>query len=61
MAVSEVSTDIMFGKMVMKFLGLKLERPITIHCANAGEIFMGNNEKASLRTKHIDVRYHLYC
>ena len=25
---------------------------------NVGAIFMGNNAKASLWTKHIDVRYH---
>ena len=56
--MSEVCTDIMFVKMIMEFLGLELERPVTIHCDNVGAIFMGNNAKASLRTKHIDVRYH---
>ena len=44
--------------MIMEFLGLELERPVKIHCDNVGAIFMGNNAKASLRTKHIDVRYH---
>ena len=39
-AVSEVCTDIIFVKMAMEFLGLELERPITIHCDNAGAIFM---------------------
>ena len=57
-AVLEVCTDIMFVKMVMEFLGLKLERPITIHCDNMEAIFVGNTAKASLRTKHIDVTYH---
>ena len=56
--VSEVCTDIMFVKMVMEFIGLELERPITIHCDNVGAIFMGNNAKASLRTKQIYMRYH---
>ena len=40
-AVSEVCTDIMFVKMIMEFLGLELERPVTIHCDNVGAIFMG--------------------
>ena len=57
-AVSEVCTYIMFVKMIMEFLGLELERPITIHCDNVGAIFMENSAKASLRTKHIAVRYH---
>ena len=30
--VVEVCTDIRFDKMVMEFLGLKMEMPITIHC-----------------------------
>ena len=42
----------------MGFLGLKVEKPVIIHCDNVGAIFLGNNAKTSLRTKHIDVRYH---
>ena len=57
-AVSEVCADIMFFKMVMEFLGLKVERSIIIHCNNVGAIFMRKNAKASLRTKHIDVICH---
>ena len=57
-AVSEVCTDIMFIKMILEFLNLKIERPVRVHCDNVGAIFMGNNAKQSVRTKHIDVRYH---
>ena len=57
-AVSEVCTDILFVKIVMGFLGLRLEILITIHCDNVGVIFMGTNVKASLRTKNINTRYH---
>ena len=56
--VSEACTDIMFIKMIMEFLELKVERPIKVYCDNVGAIFMGNNAKESVRTKHIDVKYH---
>ena len=42
----------------MKFLELKIEKPVRVHCDNIGTIFMGNNAKKSIRTNHIDVRYH---
>ena len=57
-AVSEVCTDIMFIKMIMEFLQFKIERPVKVHCDNVGAIFTGNNAKQSVRTKHIDVKYH---
>ena len=50
-AVSEVYSDIMFIKMDIK-------HPIVVHCDNVGAIFLGNNAKQSVRTEHIDVRYH---
>ena len=58
LAVSEACTDIMFIKMIMEFLELKVERPIKVYCDNVGAIFMGNNAKQSVRTKHINVKYH---
>ena len=57
-AVSEVCSDIMFIKMVMEFLKMDVKRPIVVHCDNVGAIFLGNNAKQSVRTEHIDVRYH---
>ena len=57
-ALSEVCIDIRFIKMIMEFLELEIERPVKVHCDNAGAIFMGNNTKQSVRTKHIDVKYH---
>ena len=35
------------------------EQPVAVHFDNVGDIFLGNNTKQSLRTKHIDVRYHV--
>ena len=37
---------------------MKLEKLAFVHCDNAGSLFMGNYEKQSVRTKHIDMRYH---
>ena len=57
-AMSEVCTEIMFIKIIMEFLELEIERPVKVYCDNVGAIFMDNNAKQSVRTKHIDVRYH---
>ena len=56
----EVCTDIMFIRMILEFLefGIEIERPVKIQCDNGGAIFMGNNAKKSVRTTHINVRYH---
>ena len=42
----------------MSSTDLKVERPIKVYCDNVGAIFMGNNAKQSVRTKHINVKYH---
>jgi len=57
-AVAEACTDIMFIKMIMEFLQMKVQKPVIVHCDNVGAIFMGKNAKQSVRTKHIDVKYH---
>ena len=57
-AISEVCIDIMFIKMILEFVNFKIERPVKVHCDSVGAIFMGNNVKQNVRTKHIDVRYH---
>ena len=57
-AVAEACTDVMFIKMMMELMNLEIEKPVIVHCDNVGAIFMGNNAKQSIRTKHIDVRYH---
>ena len=57
-AVAEACADIMFIKMMMEFLKVEVQRPVTVFCDNVGAIFLGNNAKQSVRTKHIDVKYH---
>ena len=45
MAVSEVCTEIMFMKMILKFIRVKIKKPITVNCDNVGAIFLVNNAK----------------
>ena len=56
-AVSDVCTEIMFVRMILCFLGIRVKLPITVHCDNIGAIFLSYNAKISQRTKHIDTKY----
>ena len=56
-AVSDVCTEILFVKMILESLGIKVKTPITVHCDNVGAIFLSYNAKISQRTKHIDTKY----
>ena len=56
-AISDVCTEIMFIRMVLEFLGVRVRMPITVHCDNIGAIFLSYNAKISQRTKHIDTKY----
>jgi len=56
-AVSDVCTEIMFIRMILEFLGIRVKLPIIVHCDNIGAIFLSYNAKISQRTKHIDTKY----
>ena len=58
MAISEVSTEILFLKGLLEFLGLEIEYPIQVHVDNIGAIYLTKNATSSNRTKHVDTRYH---
>ena len=49
----------MFIKTILSFLGIEVKRPIQVNCNNVGAIFLSHNAKASARTKHINIQYHL--
>ena len=57
-ALSEICCEILFVKMILEFLGEKIEYPITIYCDNIGVIYLAYNAKISNRTKHVDTRTH---
>ena len=56
--ISEVCQEILFIKANLEILGVEIEYPIIVHVNNQGAIYFANNEGASMRTKHVDVRYH---
>ena len=45
-------------RMILTFLGKKIDYPIIVCCNNIRAIFLAHNTKTSHRTKHIDTRYH---
>ena len=56
-AISDLCKELMFIRMILIFLGVKIKLPIIVHCDNIGAIFLSYNAKVSQRTKHIDTRY----
>ena len=57
-AVSEVVTEILFIKMIMEFLNMEVQLPITVNVDNLGAIYLSKSASTSNRTKHIDTHYH---
>ena len=58
MAISEVSTKILFIAGVMKFLGMDIVYPIEINVDNISAIYLSKNATMGNHTKHMDTRYH---
>ena len=57
-AISELCAELLFVRMILTFLGKKIDYPIIVRCDNIGAIFLAHNTKTSHRTKHIDTCYH---
>ena len=57
--LSRISTQILFVRDILVFLGVEIEYPIIVHVDNMGAIFLANNETLGQRTKHNQTRYHL--
>jgi hypothetical protein len=57
-ALSEVSTEIVFISEVLKFMEVPISYPIEINVDNVGAIYLAKNASATTRTKHIDIQYH---
>lgn len=55
---SEAARTILFLKNVLGELEIDLELPIRMFCDNQSAIAMANNLKGSMRTRHIDIKYH---
>ncbi|KAG7336872.1 reverse transcriptase RNA-dependent DNA polymerase, partial [Nitzschia inconspicua] len=57
-AISEVSMELKFIKMVMDFLDIDPGIPMKVYVDNIGAIHLANNASSGSRTKHIDTRLH---
>ena len=57
-AISEVTTEILFIKQVLEFLGQNIVYPIIVNVDNIGAIYLAKNATTSKRTKHVDIRCH---
>ena len=57
-ALSELCTEVLYVKMLLEDIGIKVNKPIQLHMDNVGAMFLANNTSIGQRTKHIDVRYH---
>ena len=58
MAISEVSTKILFIAGVMKFLGMNIVYPFEINVDSINVIYQLKNATMRNHTKHVDTRYH---
>jgi hypothetical protein len=57
-ALSEAAKEIKFIVQILNSIGIKITMPIVVRVDNVGAIFISENNTATSRTKHIDVRYH---
>jgi hypothetical protein len=57
-AMSEAVKEIKFIYYLLREIGIEVNPPITVKTDNVGTIFMAQNASSSVRTRHIDTRYH---
>ena len=49
--------EILFVKVILEFMKVKIQLPIKVHVNNKGEIFISQNPTVKI-TNDIDTRYH---
>jgi hypothetical protein len=57
-AIADICIELVFVKMLIESLGLKVMLPIQVQGDNIGAIFLAGNSTSGQRTRHIDIRYH---
>jgi hypothetical protein len=57
-AISEAVKEIKFIYYLLREIGIEVNLPITVKTDNVGAMFMAQNASSSVRTRHIDTRYH---
>ena len=58
MAASEAVKEIVFVTQVLNTIGIPVETPVIVRIDNMGAIFMAENASSSIRTRHIDIKWH---
>ena len=58
MALSEAAKEIKFVYYILESLGIAVKLPIVVRVDKVGAIFMAENVSTSIRTRHVDTRYH---
>ena len=57
-AIADICIELVFVRMLIESLGLKVKLPIQVQGDNIGAIFLAGNSTSGQRTRHIDIRYH---
>jgi hypothetical protein len=57
-ALSELCMELMFIKMNIESIGIKVKLPMSVYMDNVGAVFLAQNATTGQRTKHIDIRYY---
>jgi transposase InsO family protein len=57
-AIADICIELIFVKMLIESLGLRVKLPIQVQGDNIGAIFLAGNSTSGQRTRHIDIRYH---
>jgi hypothetical protein len=57
-ALSEAAKEVKFIYYILRSLTIEVKMPIVVRVDNVGAIFMAENVSTSVRTRHVDTRYH---
>ena len=57
-AASEAVKEVVFVMQVLNSVGIPVETPVIVRVDNMGAIFMAENASSSIRTRHIDIKWH---
>jgi len=57
-AISEAVKEILFVLQILATMNIPVVTPVRVRVDNMGAIFMAGNASSSVRTRHVDTRYH---
>ena len=56
----ELVKIILYVVQILQCMGIKVKLPVIVKGDNLGAIYLANNNGASQRSKHVDIRYHFF-